>query len=101
MEKHPLANKTVKLNIKIPSNKKQANSPGILELKDKEFRIEDWVLNMPGGKSWMDMNGNPACLKYAIRSGISGLPTDDNVVYGKVDGLGHLIHESELGKVIS
>lgn len=26
-------------------------------------------------------------------------PVDDSVVYGKIDGLGHLIHTSELGNV--
>jgi len=49
----------------------------------------------------MDANGNPAALIYAIRSGFDGLPTDDEVVYGKIGSFGHLIHESELGEVVT
>lgn len=48
------------------------------------------------GTSWMHSDGNPAALMYAIRSGVSGLPTDDNVHYVHINGLGHLVHESEL-----
>lgn len=48
----------------------------------------------------MFCDGNPACMKYAIRSAFAGLPTDNNVVYGKVGGFGHIVHVSELGPVI-
>ena len=44
----------------------------------------------------MFCDGNPACLKYAVRSAFAMLPTDDNVLYGKVNGLGHLVHISEV-----
>ena len=60
-----------------------------------EFAIEDWWDTLTGG-SWMFADGNPACLEYAIRSAIEALPVDDEVVYGKVDGLGKLIHASQL-----
>ena len=87
--KHPLAGKTVKLNCKpTPEN-----------LDGQEFVIEDWWENV-AGKSWMFCNGNPACLEYAIRSAFAGLPTDDEVVYGKVCSYGHLVHVSELGEVL-
>lgn len=88
-ETHPLAGKTVRLNCK----------PDLDSLNGNAFVIEDWWINV-GGKSWMICNGNIACLKYAMRSGFSELPTDDDVVYGKVGGFGHLVHISELGEVL-
>lgn len=57
--------------------------------------IEDWWENV-GGKSWMVCNGNPACLFYAMRSGFESLPIDNEVLYGKIGGLGYLVHISEL-----
>jgi len=53
------------------------------------------------GTSWMYSDGNPACLIYAMRSGFAGLPTDDNVHYVKIGGLGYLVHETELEEVPS
>ncbi len=63
--------------------------------KGQEYRIEDWWDRVIG-KSWMVCQGNPACIGYAIRGGMEGLPTDDEVLYGKIGVLGYLIHESEL-----
>lgn len=53
------------------------------------------------GKSWGDSDGNLACLVYAFRIGSSILnerpvPMDDNVLYGKINGLGFLVHETEI-----
>lgn len=59
------------------------------------YTVEDWWDRASGG-SWMYAESKPAALKYAVRGGISGLPLDDEVVYGKLDGLGHLLHVSEL-----
>ncbi|MFC9432785.1 hypothetical protein [Nocardia sp. NPDC057030] len=62
----------------------------------ESLRIEDWWDRVSGG-SWMFADGNPAALKYAIRSGLAGLPIDNDVVYGKDDsGFGQLIHVSEV-----
>lgn len=55
---------------------------------------KDWEVF---GKRWGSMTGNPACLMYAIRS--TGIPITGQVYYGKVDGLGEVVHESELGEV--
>jgi hypothetical protein len=85
MEKHPLAGKTVTLKL-------AADTEGI---NGKEFRVEDYWQNV-AGKSWMDCQGNPACLVYAMRSAFGALPMDNNVVYGKVGPFGHLVHVSEL-----
>lgn len=63
------------------------------------FEAEDYWINLPGNKSWMWSDGNPACLEYAMRTALQTLkvPTfDDLVVYGKIDGFGHLFHETEL-----
>ena len=61
-----------------------------------EILIEDYWDTMTG-KSWMFTKGNPACLVYAIRTGSSGITTpDDLVLYGKIYGLGHLVHVSEI-----
>lgn len=59
--------------------------------------IEDlWQNVQEEGKSWMICEGNLACLGYAVRAGVGGLPIDNNVWYGKYEGLGYLIHESEI-----
>ena len=85
-EPHPLAGKTVRL---------KCGEPDQDGLNGSEFHVEDWWIRV-AGKSWMVCDGNPACLKYAVRSGFGGLPIDDKVVYGKVGVLGHLVHESEI-----
>lgn len=59
------------------------------------FEVEDWWDKMTGG-SWMDAEGNPAAIVYALRAGTNGLPFDDEVVYGKINNLGHLVHTSEI-----
>lgn len=81
----PLAGKKVKI-------KDQAN-----ELGGKLILVEDWWDRI-AGKSWMNCDGNPACLNYAMRTGLSRVhvPTNNEVVYGKIGGLGHLIHITEL-----
>jgi hypothetical protein len=53
------------------------------------------------GKSWMNMNGNPAALLYAMRTGFGGVSTGGKVYYGKIKGMGEFIHESELGEKIN
>lgn len=62
----------------------------------EQIRVEDWWDRVSGG-SWMAAEGNPAALKYAMRSGLAGLPIDNKVLYGKDShGLGHLLHVSEV-----
>ena len=60
-----------------------------------EYRVEDWWDKLTG-KSWMNSNGNPACMVYGRRGADNCLPIDDEVVYGKMNGLGHLVHISEI-----
>lgn len=67
------------------------------EHKGSEYRVEDWWDRLGQG-SWMFGAGNPACLQYAIRSSppLDNLPMDNEVLYGKIGGLGHLVHISEI-----
>ena len=77
-EAHAKAGKTVKL------------------IDGKEFRLEDWWDRI-GGESWQLMRGkNFAARNYGIRASEAGLPIDDEVVYGKIGALGHIVHVSEL-----
>lgn len=48
------------------------------------------------GKSWMWSDGNIAAMNYGMRSGLKGLPVDDEVLYGKIGALGYLVHVSEI-----
>lgn len=84
-EKHPLSGKTVKIKSG--------------EFKDQEYTIEDYW-DRVSEISWMYADGNPACLIYAIRAATNNLPEDDNVLYGKIGCLGHLVHVSELGEEV-
>lgn len=63
------------------------------------FRVEGLWTELTG-KSWMDSDGNFAAMHYAFRAGQAGLPIDDNVYYGKIGALGHLVHISEIGKPV-
>ena len=69
------------------------------ELSGKMFRIEDWFENVIGC-SWMNANGNPTALEYAMRTGLTAnnnVPIFSNdVLYGKVGMFGHAFHVNEL-----
>lgn len=64
-------------------------------LKGQKIKIEDYWEKV-AGISWMLANGNPAAMEYAIRGAIDDLPIDNKVFYGKIGGLGMLVHESEI-----
>lgn len=66
------------------------------DLGDQVFLVEDWWENVYGC-SWMVADGNPAAMFYAVRSVTRGsVPFDNEVLYGKIDGMGFLFHVSEL-----
>lgn len=94
--KHPLAGKKV-------------------TIKDGAFKgciywVEDWQVNVYNGQSWREAIGNAAALEYALRLGMEmaqekykgdvKLSSCDDVLYGKIDGLGKMIHISQIGEVI-
>lgn len=61
-----------------------------------EAEVEGYWDEMTG-KSWMFSDGNPACIMYALRTAMSPeVPIDDDVIYVKIGGLGHLVHTSEV-----
>ncbi len=85
-EPSPLAGKTVMI-------KQSAH-----ELGGEEYQVEDYWDRVAGG-SWMNAEGNPAVMMYAIRSGCSpniNIPINDDVLYGKINSLGHLVHTIEI-----
>ena len=67
------------------------------DLGNQVFLVEDWWENVYG-RSWMVAIGNPASMAYTVRIGMKEVlvPLDNNVLYGKIDGLGYLFHVSEL-----
>lgn len=86
---HPLAGCTITVNPAAALFRHPDTRP-------VQLAVEDWT-DRAFGRSWMDMDGNPACLSYAMRSAIGNLPVDNEVVYGKdASGIGHLVHVSEI-----
>ncbi len=84
---HPLAGQTATVNFGA-----RGNISGF-----HDIRVEDWWDRLTGG-SWMTAEGNPACVMYAIRSGLNNLPEDNDVLYGHdpQSHLGHLFHVTEI-----
>lgn len=93
-EPSPLAGKTVHI-------RDDADHPQI-EMGGAEFRVEDWW-DRVYGDSWMDAVGNPAALIYAFRTGFAPyeVPTDNEVLYGKIGAFGHLVHVTEIKELMS
>lgn len=84
-ESSPLAGKTINI-------KQEANHIG-----GQQITIEDYW-HLVSGKSWKVSNGNPAAINYSMRTSLAAfkVPLDDEVLYGKIGGLGYLVHVSEL-----
>lgn len=91
-EESPYAGKIVKVKDDVGFD----YSHGV-KLAGQDFLVEDWWQNV-FGQSWRTSDGNPAALNYAFRTGMSGgkVPTDDEVLYGKIGMFGYLFHVSEL-----
>lgn len=85
---HPLADRPVTLI--------ENNSLGIPTTEI--YMIEDWWDSITG-HSWQIATGNPAALEYSLRIANTSIPLDDEVVYGKLKGLGILIHVSEIASI--
>lgn len=101
-ESHPMAGKTVRLSEKALDPLRGILVPGT------EFEVEDWYdykYGRGGGSSWQ-VDSTWTTLHYAQRIAASELvrvviPVDDEVVYGHVRGLGHIVHASELGEYVT
>lgn len=85
---HPQMGETVILNARAVDHRG-------LVIAGQEFRVEDWADRLLS-KSWMECAGNPAARQYAIRSAYGRMPIDNEVVYGHIGPLGHMVHQSEL-----
>ena len=68
---------------------------GVKDIGGRKIEIEDWW-DKVSGYSWMMGKGNPACSNYAVHVGTTGLPTNNEVVSGKIDNLGYLVHINEI-----
>jgi hypothetical protein len=90
MDKHIFANMTVLLLV---SNR----------LHPVFVKVEDYWENV-SGKKWTDSQGNPAVMKFAIRTGADNLLSvldTDRSFYGKNNNLGNLFCDCEIIGVIN
>lgn len=93
-EQHLLSGRYVVLNDTTKDPTRDMVVPGSI------YHVKDWW-DRAYGKSWLHSDGNIAAVQYAIRVGFAKhVPTDDDVVYGHIDGIGHLVHVSELGEIL-
>jgi hypothetical protein len=63
-----------------------------------EFEVEDWYDYQHGrgsGVSWQT-DSTFTTYWYGLRREATGLPLDDEVLYGHIGGLGHIVHRSEI-----
>ena len=88
-EPSPLAGVVVKL-------REGTRGPSGGDASGAEYHVDDWADRLFDGRSWQVMDGNPSCITYALRAGMTGLPHDDEVLGGQVDGLTFLAHVSEI-----
>ena len=61
------------------------------------FRVEDWYDRISEGQSWRK-HKTFATHWYQQRAASTDLPLDDEVLYGHIGSLGHLVHISEIPK---
>jgi len=87
-ETSPVSNRKMTLNVNTTDSR-------VKDLGGTEIFIEDWW-DRVSGKSWMYESGNRDCYQYALRVGYNRLPIDDEVLYGKVNETGCLVHISEI-----
>jgi hypothetical protein len=60
-----------------------------------DYRVEDWW-DRVHGRRWISSAGYPGTAIYAVRVVLRRLPIDDEVLYGEIDGVGHIVHVSEI-----
>lgn len=69
-----------------------------LELGGLPCEVADWYERTGQRLTWRAalLLGEPRAQSYNIRRARSGLPDDDEVLLGKVDGMGAIVHVSEI-----
>lgn len=68
------------------------------ELGGRDVEVQDWFSRVRG-RGWKEaLAGNdPRAVSYNVRRGLGGLPDDDDdVLLGRVDGMGQIVHLSEV-----
>lgn len=94
-ETHPLQDKEVRLNDTVSDPQRSMLWPGAV------FRVVDWFVNMDDEAAEpLVVPRNWAEKWYIQRALTNHLPLTD-LVYGKVNNLGHLVHVSELGEEVT
>jgi hypothetical protein len=64
--------------------------------------VADWYERLHDGIGWRDRIAvDPRCESYNMRSAMAGLPDDNDVLYARVDGMGMLIHVTEIQGYVS
>lgn len=71
------------------------------ELGGHRAEVVDWYDRLGDGVSWRDSPSDPRAIGYSVRRGLGALPDDDEVLFARVDGMGQLIHVSELEGYVS
>lgn len=82
---------------------KRSIGKGLLnrQLGGKIFVVDGYWHELTG-KSWADSNlNNPAVFEFVTRNPNKYINTEkeNNVLYGHIDGFGHLFHEEELKRL--
>jgi len=70
--------------------------PDAAELGGHRAEVVDWYERTGTGVSWHDNPSDPRAQNYAIRRALGNLPYDDDVLFARVDGMGQLIHVTEI-----
>lgn len=89
-EAHPDAGKTFQVTTASPMFNQETTT--------MVYTVEDWWDHLTGNSWRVASSGNPAAINYFRRATrVDNLPLNDEVVYGhSADGLGHLVHVTEL-----
>lgn len=68
------------------------------ELGGQTVEVVDWYERTGQGRPWREalQSGEPRAVGYSVRRGLGGLPDDDEVLFGRVDGMGQIVHVTEL-----
>lgn len=71
--------------------------PDARDIGGQSAAVVDWYERLHDGVSWRDRIGvEPKVEAYSMRAALSGLPDDDDVLFARVDGMGALIHVTEI-----
>lgn len=67
------------------------------EIGGYDFEVQDWF-DRTAGVGWRKAldAGDPRAIGYNVRRGLGDLPDNDDVLFGRVDGVGRLVHLSEI-----